>query len=72
MTDYSAYDAWRRIRDHNKSIEYQFCQKNFLSQQTLSGIEDLKAQLTMSLVDAGFIQLDKAELASLARSVPGQ
>lgn len=51
--------------------EVQFCSKNFLSQQTLSSIEDLKAQLTISLIDAGFVSLNDSERTSLNRSVSG-
>ena len=49
------------------SSEYQFCRKNFLSSQTLSNIEDLKAQLTTVLVDAGFLVLDEAGKTALNR-----
>lgn len=51
--------------------EVQFCSKNFLSQQTLSSIEDLKAQLTTSLIDAGFVSLNDSEKTSLNRFVSG-
>lgn len=53
----------------NGGSEVQFCSKNFLSQQTLSNIEDLKAQLTTSLIDAGFISLSDLEKTSLNRFV---
>ena len=65
LTVYNAYCAWRRICTTNAMPEYQFCRKNFLNSQTLSNIEDLKAQLNVSLTDAGFITLDNAEKASL-------
>jgi ATP-dependent RNA helicase DHX29 len=45
--------------------EYQFCKKNFLSQQTLSNIEDLKGQLVVCLVDSGFLPLTEAERTAL-------
>ena len=64
---YNAYCAWRRVCKSNGSSEYQFCRKNFLSPQTLSNIEDLKAQLTATLVDAGFLSLDEEEKAVLNR-----
>lgn len=67
LTVYNAYCAWRRICTTNTMPEYQFCRKNFLSLQTLSSIEDLKVQLTTSLVDAGFMKLDYAEKASLSK-----
>lgn len=68
LTAYNAYCAWRRICTSTAGMsEYQFCRKNFMSQQTLSNIEDLKAQLTTALVDASFMRLDDTEKASLNR-----
>ena len=67
LTVYNAYSAWRRICTSNVMPEYQFCRKYFLNAQTLSNIEELKAQLTSSLVDAGFMRLDDSEKASLNR-----
>lgn len=55
----------------NGGSELQFCSKNFLSPQTLSNIEDLKAQLTISLIDAGFVSLNDSEKTSLNRFVSG-
>ena len=66
---YNAYCAWRRVCGTNPSSEQQFCRKNLLSQQTLSNIEDLKAQLTVSLDDAGFLMLGGGEKASLHKCV---
>ena len=65
LTVYNAYCAWRRVCGANGVSEYQFCRKNFLSQQTLSNIEDLKAQLTTSLADSGHLRLEDAEKAAL-------
>ncbi len=45
--------------------EQYFCRKNFLSTQTLSNIEDLKAQLMTSLIDAEFVALNGEETAAL-------
>lgn len=68
LTVYNAYCAWRRVCGGSTAMsEQQFCQRNFMSQQTLSNIEDTKAQLTTSLADAGFITLNEAEKASLNR-----
>lgn len=53
----------------NGGSELQFCTKNFLSQQILSNIEDLKSQLTVSLVDAGFLSMNDSEKMSLNRFV---
>lgn len=49
--------------------EYQFCRKNFLSQQTLSNIEDLKGQLVVSLVDSGFLPLTEVERTMLNKYI---
>ncbi|KAE8442794.1 hypothetical protein EG329_002827 [Mollisiaceae sp. DMI_Dod_QoI] len=67
LTVYNAYLAWRRVCITGGS-EYQFCKKNFLSQQTLSSIEELKGQLVLCLVDSGFLPLTEAESISLNRS----
>ena len=68
LTVYNAYSAWKRVCQSSSSSEYQFCRKNFLSPQTLSNIEDLKVQLTTSLVEAGFLVLDDAAKAALNRA----
>ncbi|CAG8974708.1 hypothetical protein HYALB_00010100 [Hymenoscyphus albidus] len=67
LTVYNAYLAWKRVCLGNGS-EYQFCKKNFLSQQTLGNIEDLKGQLVVCLVDSGFLPLTEAEKANLNRT----
>lgn len=68
LTVYNAYCAWRRVCGGLTAMsEQQFCQRNFMSQQTLSNIEDTKSHLTVSLADAGFVTLNDAEKASLNR-----
>ncbi|KAM3074633.1 hypothetical protein ACMFMG_008061 [Clarireedia jacksonii] len=67
LTVYNAYLAWKRVCMSNGS-EFQYCRKNFLSQQTLSNIEDLKGQLLVCLVDSGFLPLTEAERAALNRT----
>lgn len=69
LTVYNAYAAWRRVSNTPGSSEYQFCRKNFLNPQTLANIEDLKNQLVVSMVDAGFLTLDEVEKTSLQRLV---
>lgn len=69
LTVYNAYSAWRRVSNTPGSSEYQFCRKNFLNPQTLANVEDLKNQLIVSMVDAGFLTLDEAEKTSLQRLV---
>ncbi|KAK0922223.1 hypothetical protein LTR91_004897 [Friedmanniomyces endolithicus] len=70
-TVYNAYCSWRNICKTAGIPEYRFCNANFLSPQNLANIEDLKAQLLTSLVDAGFVRLDANERSALSRIRPG-
>lgn len=66
LTVYNAYIAWRRVcRTTGK--DFQFCRKNYLNQQTLSNIEDLKGQLLVALADSGFLRLSDEERRALKR-----
>lgn len=65
LTVYNAYSAWRRVCKTSGASEQQFCRKNFLLPQNLTNIEELKSQLTTSLIDAGFIDRQGGEKASL-------
>lgn len=69
LTVYNAYSAWKRVCQSNSGFgkEMQFCRKNFLSQQTLSNIEDLKGQLLVALADSGFLSLTEEERKGLSR-----
>ncbi|KAM0333990.1 hypothetical protein ACHAQA_001010 [Verticillium albo-atrum] len=70
LTIYNAYLAWKRVCQTTSASggkEFQFCRKNFLSQQTLANIEDLKGQLMVSLVDSGFLSLTDEERRALNR-----
>ncbi|KAL9028964.1 MAG: hypothetical protein Q9196_002739 [Gyalolechia fulgens] len=67
LTVYNAYCSWRRACNVSGASEQQFCRKNFLSQQNLLSIEELKAQLAVSLVDAGFMDLKDGERISLSK-----
>ncbi|KAH8821082.1 ATP dependent RNA helicase-like protein [Xylogone sp. PMI_703] len=67
LTVYNAYLAWKRVCLSGNS-EYQFCKKNFLNQQTLANIEDLKGQLIVCLVDSGFLPLTETERNSLNKT----
>lgn len=67
LTTYNAYRAWKAVCTTPGRSEMQFCHKNFLSPQNLGNIEDLKAQLFSSLVDAGFIQLTPEERRAMSR-----
>lgn len=69
LTVYNAYLAWKRVCQSNSGVgkEFQFCRKNFMSQQTLANIEDLKGQLLVSLADSGFLSLTDEERRTLSR-----
>lgn len=69
LTIYNAYLAWKRVCQSagGSGKEFQFCRKNFLSQQTLANIEDLKGQLLTSLADSGFLSLTEEERRTLSR-----
>ncbi|KAF9696290.1 hypothetical protein EKO04_005262 [Ascochyta lentis] len=67
LTTYNAYKAWRTVCTTTGRSEMQFCHKNFLSPQNLGNIEDLKAQLLSSLVEAGFVQMSPDERRALSR-----
>lgn len=67
LTTYNAYQTWRKVCNTAGRSEMQFCHKNFLSPQNLGNIEDLKAQLMSSLVEAGFIQVSPDERRALQR-----
>jgi ATP-dependent RNA helicase DHX29 len=67
LTTYNAYKAWKAVCTTAGRSEMQFCHKNFLSPQNLGNIEDLKAQLFSSLVEAGFIQVTPDERRALSR-----
>ncbi|KAJ5084240.1 Helicase C-terminal [Penicillium alfredii] len=68
LTVYNAYCGWRRTRSTPGSNEYSFCRKNFLNPQTLLGIEDVKMQLVVSIVDSGMVNLDASQRAALNRA----
>lgn len=69
LTIYNAYLAWKRVCLSNSGggKEFQFCRKNFLSQQTLANIEDLKGQLLVALADSKFLSLTEEERRTLKR-----
>ncbi|KAJ6051991.1 hypothetical protein N7460_002525 [Penicillium canescens] len=68
LTVYNAYCSWRRVRSTPGSNEFAFCRKNFLSPQTLLGIEDIKMQLVVAIADAGLLTLDAPQKAALNRA----
>jgi ATP-dependent RNA helicase DHX29 len=70
LTLWKAYFSWRKTCRTQGASEFQFCRKNYLSPQALSNIEDLKQQLLVSVVDAGFLELGEGERAALSRYDP--
>ncbi|KAI9772082.1 MAG: hypothetical protein M1840_001370 [Geoglossum simile] len=68
LTLWKAYFSWRRVCGTQGASEFQFCRKNYLSPQALSNIEDLKQQLLVSVVDAGFLELGASERAALNKA----
>lgn len=66
LTVYNAYLGWKKVCQTSNG-DFQYCKKNFLSQQTLSNIEDLKGQLLVALADSGFLQLTEEERRTLHR-----
>ncbi|KAI0534078.1 ATP dependent RNA helicase [Xylaria digitata] len=66
LTVYNAYLGWKKVCQ-TTNHDFQYCKKNYLSSQTLSNIEDLKGQLLVALVDAGFLQLTQDERQQLNR-----
>ncbi|EFQ34047.1 helicase associated domain-containing protein [Colletotrichum graminicola] len=70
LTVYNAYLSWKRVCQSTSASggkDFQFCRKNFLSQQTLANIEDLKGQLLVSVADSGFLLLTDDERRALNR-----
>ncbi|KAL9618189.1 MAG: hypothetical protein Q9160_007085 [Pyrenula sp. 1 TL-2023] len=67
LLTYNAYLAWKRALTAGKGQEF-FQKYRSLSSQILSNIEDQRAQLIVSLVDARILQLDDEEKSSLRRA----
>ncbi|KAI9787598.1 MAG: hypothetical protein M1839_000129 [Geoglossum umbratile] len=68
LTLWKAYYSWRKTCRTQGASEFQFCRKNYLSPQALSNIEDLKQQLLVSVVDAGFLELGEGERTALSKA----
>ncbi|KAF2687783.1 ATP-dependent RNA helicase A [Lentithecium fluviatile CBS 122367] len=67
LTTYNAYKTWKAVCTTAGRSEVQFCHTNFLSSQNLGNIEDLKAQLLSSLVEASCVQMSPEERRILSR-----
>ncbi|KIK71157.1 hypothetical protein GYMLUDRAFT_66365 [Collybiopsis luxurians FD-317 M1] len=67
LTIHNAFSSWRRASANSNHIR-KFCRQNFLSQQNLQQIEELRQQFLGYLIDASFIQVDKAFIRDLNRA----
>ena len=67
LTIYNAYLAWKKVCQSPGGKVLHFCQRNYLSMQSLATIEDTKGQLLVLLADSGFLQLTDEERGNLAR-----
>ncbi|KAF9499777.1 P-loop containing nucleoside triphosphate hydrolase protein [Pleurotus eryngii] len=67
MTVHNAFASWRRASD-NGSFVRNFCKRNYLSQQNLQQIEELRQQFLGYLVDSRFIQVDASFVRELNRA----
>ncbi|KAI9683700.1 MAG: hypothetical protein M1829_005006 [Trizodia sp. TS-e1964] len=68
LTMYNAYCSWRKVCSTAGASEFQFCRKNYLNPQTLANIEDLKQQLVVCIIDAGFLNISESGRALLNRA----
>jgi ATP-dependent RNA helicase DHX29 len=66
MTMHNAFSSWRRASSDAGSAR-KFCRLNFLSQQNLQQIEELRQQFLAYLIDAGLIQADGGLVKQLSR-----
>ncbi|CAG8700996.1 11822_t:CDS:2, partial [Acaulospora morrowiae] len=71
LTMYSAYCQWKLTYEKHGSgrVLREFCQTNFLNDQNLRMIEDMKKQFLSLLVNIGFVQVHENMKAELGRQV---
>ncbi|KAF4623096.1 hypothetical protein D9613_001917 [Agrocybe pediades] len=67
LTIHNAFSSWRRACA-NLGSSRNFCRKNYLSQQNLQQIEDLRQQFLGYLIDSQFIQVDRSVVQDLSRA----
>ncbi|KAI9445226.1 P-loop containing nucleoside triphosphate hydrolase protein [Lactarius indigo] len=67
LTMHNAFSSWRRASSDAGSAR-KFCRSNFLSQQNLQQIEELRQQFLAYLIDAGLIQADRGIVKQLSRA----
>ncbi|RHZ54344.1 hypothetical protein Glove_428g91 [Diversispora epigaea] len=68
LTMYKAYCEWKSNYGKSSPIMGEFCQKNFLSDQNLRMIDDLKKQYLSLLVNIGFVHINDRMKVELSRS----
>ncbi|KAL2610391.1 hypothetical protein R1flu_028964 [Riccia fluitans] len=56
MTVVAAYSGWLSARKEGRSAEMNFCSSNYLSRETLVGIEASRLDFIKILTDIGFLQ----------------
>ncbi|KAJ4486298.1 P-loop containing nucleoside triphosphate hydrolase protein [Lentinula aciculospora] len=66
LTLHNAFSSWRKA-SANPNFVRKFCRQNFLSHQNLQQIEELRQQFLGYLIDASYIQVDKALIRDLNR-----
>ncbi|KAJ7706044.1 P-loop containing nucleoside triphosphate hydrolase protein [Mycena rosella] len=71
LTIHNAFSSWRRA-SANPGILRKFCRINYLSQQNLQQIEELRQQFLGYLIDSAFIQVDKGFIRELTRARYGR
>ncbi|KAJ7181792.1 P-loop containing nucleoside triphosphate hydrolase protein [Mycena crocata] len=71
LTIHNAFASWRRA-SANPTFVRKFCRINYLSQQNLQQIEELRQQFLGYLIDSAFIQVDKAFIRELTRARYGR
>jgi len=67
LTIHNAFASWRRA-SATPAFVRKFCRINYLSQQNLQQIEELRQQFLGYLIDSAFIQVDKAFIRELNRA----
>ncbi|KAJ7446519.1 P-loop containing nucleoside triphosphate hydrolase protein [Mycena galericulata] len=67
LTIHNAFASWRRASATPNFVR-KFCRVNYLSQQNLQQIEELRQQFLGYLIDSAFIQVDKGFIRELNRA----
>ncbi|KAI6044950.1 P-loop containing nucleoside triphosphate hydrolase protein [Pisolithus marmoratus] len=67
LTIHNAFSSWRRACA-NPGIARKYCRQNFLSNENLLQIEELRQQLFGYLVDSSFVDVDPGVMRELNRA----